>query len=112
MHISGASEFATDAAKAFIAERIQLWEAHPGRSVGEGGLAEFVIEQRMVGMILGKGGDTLRQMMRTTNTNIKLDQSRKDTEGIVVVKIQGAPDAVEDAKKEIEQEDSDSDMEA
>eukprot|EP00746_Dinoflagellata_sp_MGD_P022940 gnl/MRDRNA2_/MRDRNA2_153718_c0_seq1.p1 gnl/MRDRNA2_/MRDRNA2_153718_c0~~gnl/MRDRNA2_/MRDRNA2_153718_c0_seq1.p1 ORF type:complete len:599 (-),score=85.34 gnl/MRDRNA2_/MRDRNA2_153718_c0_seq1:50-1846(-) len=102
VNLSGANSMCVDTAAALIQQAANKYETHPANFVGKGGNEEFAIEQKMIGIIVGTNGETIKAIKQQTNTWIGIDKAT-DGSDLAIVKVKGDPEAVACAKQLINQ---------
>lgn len=84
-----------------------------GPQGGGGGFFEMVVQGHKVGLIIGKGGETIKHLQESTGAKIVIIQETADFANEKPLRITGSPDSVERAKNmvtEILNQNDDRDM--
>ena len=85
----------------------------PGGGGGPGGMFEMNVPGHKVGLIIGKGGETIKQLQERSGAKIIIIQDSPEAQHEKPLRITGDPNAVETAKElvtEILNQNDDRDM--
>ncbi|RWS12606.1 far upstream element-binding protein 1-like protein [Dinothrombium tinctorium] len=59
-----------------------------------GGVVEVPVPPQYIGLVIGKGGESIKRIQQETGTKIQFDTSKSDAKGNKICQIQGQTDAV------------------
>lgn len=73
----------------------------PGMGMGGGGQFEMLIPGHKVGLVIGKGGETIKQLQAQTGAKMIIIQDSNDQADQKPLRISGPPESIEAAKAEV-----------
>jgi rRNA processing protein Krr1/Pno1 len=73
----------------------------PGGGMGGGGQVEMMVPGHKVGLIIGKGGETIKMLQEQTGAKIIIIQESNEHADQKPLRISGPPEAIEEAKAKV-----------
>ena len=74
-----------------------------GRGYGPGPVVEVAVPPNFIGLVIGKGGESIKRIQQESGTRIQFDTNKVDANGNKVCAISGPPDCVARAQELIQE---------